>query len=320
MGSSYIPGLYCPPAHPADRNKADDINKRLTHWLEHDLGVTESFMDADPGRGAVLYHPDAAGTEHLLAAAMLLVAENVVDDYICETEHGGTHERRGALLVLCQAAVDPPALPPAYMTGWTSTLSQCAPVKAMHSAMRHFSAIATPQQRHRLRQDLCDLYLGYAGEGDYGTRHHTPPVWEYLIQRQFNNFRPCLTITDAIGGYELPAEVFADPAVQYATALACNVTTACNDLYSLRKELASERFHYSLPTVIAAEEGCSITDAFARAVRIHNELLLMFEEQARILAPTDAVLARFLAGLMNWVTGNHEWHAGLVGRRYATAP
>ena len=140
------------------------------------------------------------------------------------------------------------------------------------------------------------------------------------MQRQFNNFRPCLTITDAVAGYELPAHLFAEPAVQRAVALASNASTVCNDLYSLRKELAEERFHYSLPTVIADEEDCSIDEAFQKAVDVHNDLVHLFEEQAARLAAGDPVVGRYMAGLSNWLAGNHEWHAGLVGTRYATSP
>lgn len=189
----------------------------------------------------------------------------------------------------------------------------------MWSAMGYFHQLATPAQAHRYRHDIANLYLGYNAEGDCIAQERTPAVWEYLVQRQFNNFRPCLTITDSVGGYELPAHLFADPGVQRAVALSSNAATICNDLYSLRKEQASERFHYSLPTVIAAEEGCSIHEAFDKAIEVHNELMHQFEEQAAALA-VDPVVGRFMTGLANWVSGNHEWHVGNVGTRYATSP
>ncbi len=82
-----------------------------------------------------------------------------------------------------------------------------------------------------------------------------PRVWEYLVMRQFNNFRPCLSIVDAVDGYELPEAVYARPEIQRITALACNATTIVNDLYSFTKELASDPDHLNLPQVVAATTG-----------------------------------------------------------------
>ena len=59
---------------------------------------------------------------------------------------------------------------------------------------------------------------------------HVPEVWEYLAMRQFNNFRPCPTITDTVGGYELPTDLHAQPAMQRVLALAGNArpsSTTC---------------------------------------------------------------------------------------------
>ncbi|WP_329562321.1 family 2 encapsulin nanocompartment cargo protein terpene cyclase [Kitasatospora sp. NBC_01266] len=320
-----IEGLYCPPAVRDDRVLADEVNARIVDWAERevnlypDADLRAALLGFDAGRSVVLCHPDAPGIDHLMAAARLLIAENAVDDYLCEAEYGGTADRRGAALVVAQSAIDPAHNTPRYEADWRAALAAHPALRAMWSAMGYFHQLATPAQAHRYRHDIANLYLGYNAEGDCIAQERTPAVWEYLVQRQFNNFRPCLTITDSVGGYELPAHLFADPGVQRAVALSSNAATICNDLYSLRKEQASERFHYSLPTVIAAEEGCSIHEAFDKAIEVHNELMHQFEEQAAALA-VDPVVGRFMTGLANWVSGNHEWHVGNVGTRYATSP
>ncbi|MFF4528342.1 family 2 encapsulin nanocompartment cargo protein terpene cyclase [Streptomyces sp. NPDC001407] len=324
--SQRIEGLYCPPAVRDDRALADEVNERLVEWAEKEVGLypdtehREALVGFDAGRSVVLCHPDAPGIEHLMAAARLLIGENAVDDYFCEAEYGGSADRRGAALAVAQSAIDPAHNTPRYEADWQAGVGSHPALRSMRSAMDHFQALATPAQAHRFRHDIANLYLGYNAEGDCISQHRTPSVWEYLVQRQFNNFRPCLTITDSVGGYELPAHLFAEPAVQRAVALASNASTICNDLYSLRKEQASERFHYSLPTVIAAEEKCSINDAFQKAIEVHNEIVHLFEEHAAALSATNPLTARFMAGLSNWMTGNHEWHAGNVGTRYATSP
>jgi 2-methylisoborneol synthase len=320
-----IKGLYCPPAVRDDRALADEVNARLVDWAERevnlypDADLRAALLGFDAGRSVVLCHPDAPGIDHLMVAARLLIAENAVDDYYCEVEYGGTADRRGAALVVAQSMIDPPHNTPRYESDWRTTTAAHPALRAMRSAMDYFHELGTPAQAHRYRHDIANLYLGYNAEGDCIAQERTPAVWEYLVQRQFNSFRPCLTLTDTVGGYELPAHLYADPGVQRAVGLAANASTICNDLYSLRKEQASERFHYSLPTVIAAEERCSIHEAFDMAIEVHNELVHLFEEQAAALA-ADPVVARFMAGLSNWVGGNHEWHSGNVGTRYATSP
>ncbi|MFC4907148.1 family 2 encapsulin nanocompartment cargo protein terpene cyclase [Actinomadura gamaensis] len=309
-----------------DRALADRVNERLMQWAEKEIELYPGdelramFLAFDPGRSVVMCHPDAATFEHLVAAGMLYIGENAVDDYFCEPDLGGHPEGLGARLLVAQSAIDPLHTTKAQIPKWLAGLASHPALRSMRSAMNYFERIATPAQAHRYRHDICNLYLGYCAEAACIQTGRTPHVWEYLAQRQFNNFRPCLTITDAVGGYELPASVFARPDVQRATALASNASTIVNDLYSLRKEMAQERVHHSLPTVLAEEEGLGIEEAFQRTIEIHNELMDDFEALSALLGPTDPVLARYLAGLSNWVAGNHEWHSGLVGTRYAVAP
>ncbi|MFC5720773.1 family 2 encapsulin nanocompartment cargo protein terpene cyclase [Streptomyces gamaensis] len=324
--SQRIEGLYCPPAVRDDRALADEVNARLVEWAEKEISLypdtelREPLVGFDAGRSVVLCHPDAPGIDHLMAAARLLIGENAVDDYFCEAEYGGSADRRGAALAVAQSAIDPAHNTPRYEADWRTGLDSHPALRSMRSAMDYFYALATPAQAQRFRHDIVNLYLGYNAEGDCISRERTPAVWEYLVQRQFNSFRACLNITDSIGGYELPAQLYAEPGVQRAVALSSNASTICNDLYSLRKEQASGRFHYSLPTVIAAEEECSIEDAFQKAIGVHNEIVHLFEEEAAALSAANPLVARFVTGLHNWMTGNHEWHAGNVGTRYATSP
>ncbi|WP_157430209.1 terpene synthase family protein [Actinomadura oligospora] len=324
--SRRIKGLKFHPPLRDDRGLADRVNERLMEWAEKEVELYPDdelramFLAFDPGRSVVMCHPDSASFEHLVAAGMLYIGENAVDDYFCEPDLGGTPDGLGARLLVAQTAIDPLHTAKEQVPKWLAGIASHPALRCMRSAMNYFERIATPAQAHRYRHDICNLYLGYCAEAACIQTGRTPAVWEYLAHRQFNNFRPCLTITDAVGGYELPAGMFARPDVQRATGLASNASTIVNDLFSLRKEMAQERVHHSLPTVIADEEGCDIDEAFQKTIDIHNELMDDFESLSALLAPTDPVLARYLAGLSNWVAGNHEWHSGLVGTRYATSP
>jgi 2-methylisoborneol synthase len=152
--------------------------------------------------------------------------------------------------------------------------------------------------------------MGYLAEAAWSEHDHVPEVWEYLAMRQFNNFRPCPTITDTVGGYELPADLHALPDMQKVIALAGNATTIVNDLYSYTKELDAPGRHLNLPVVIAEREDLSDKEAYLKSVEVHNELMHAFETEAAALAAACPLptVQRFLRGVAAWVDGNHQWH------------
>ncbi|MFG2288175.1 family 2 encapsulin nanocompartment cargo protein terpene cyclase [Streptomyces sp. NPDC048595] len=306
-----VPGLYCPPAVPADQAKVAEVDRRLEAWA-HELTLfppqwAGDFAGFQVGRAVVLQHPGAADLERLVVAGKLLVAENVVDDCYCE-DYGGSVSGRGGRLIIAQSALDPLHTADDYQQQWHDGLGADASLRSYTDAMRAFRDIATPSQITRFLHDMARLHLGYVAEGAWAETHTTPPVWQYLVMRQFNNFRPCLSLVDAVDGYELPEPLYSRPEVQRVTALACNATTLVNDLYSFTKEMAIDEHHLNLPVVIAAEERRGLKNAYLKAVDIHNEIMHAFEDESAVLAAENPVLARYTTGLAAWVAGNHEWH------------
>ncbi len=309
-----VPGLRHRPVPPPDPALVAEVDRRTKEWaLEIELFPAEWEKDFDgfgTGRAICLCHPDHADVERLVVAARLLAAENAVDDCYCE-DHGGSPEGLGSRLLIAHSALDPFHFTPAYEAEWARGMSADAPLRGYHSAMRHAERWGTPAQADRLRHDLGRLHQGYLCEAAWSLDGVTPPVWEYLVMRQFNNFRPCLTLTDLVAGYELPAHLQALAAVQRLTALAGNATTVVNDLYSYTKEKRSGRPHLNLPTVLARREDLTERDAYLRAVELHNELMHAFESESAQLGARlpDPALTRYRAGLAAWVDGNHAWHA-----------
>ncbi|RKE23055.1 family 2 encapsulin nanocompartment cargo protein terpene cyclase [Streptomyces sp. TLI_171] len=309
-----VPGLYFHPIPEPDPVRVAEVSRRIKDWAvdEVDLFPDEwegQFDGFSVGRYMVACHPDAPTVDHLMLATRLMVAENAVDDCYCE-DHGGSPVGLGSRLLLAHTALDPLHTTPEYAPGWAESLGSDAPRRAYRSAMAYFTELATPSQADRFRHDMARLHLGYLAEAAWAETDHVPEVWEYLAMRQFNNFRPCPTITDSVGGYELPAELHALPATQRVIALAGNATTLVNDLYSYTKELAGPGRHLNLPVVIADREGLSDKEGYLKAVEVHNELMHAFEAEAAALAIASPVpsLLRFLRGVAAWVDGNHYWH------------
>ncbi|MEU1271155.1 family 2 encapsulin nanocompartment cargo protein terpene cyclase [Streptomyces sp. NPDC005799] len=310
-----IPGLKYRPVVPADPEKAAEIDRRLETWARglelFPAAWKGDFSGFQFGRAVVLQHPQAADLDRLTVAGQLLLAENLVDSCYCEEDEGRGGARRGlgGPLILAQSAIDPYHGTPALEAEWREGVQADGPLRSYHWAMKDFAAFATPSQSDRFVHDIARLHLGYLAEAAWMETRHVPRVWEYLVMRQFNNFRPCLSIVDAVDGYELPEAVYARPEIQRITALACNATTIVNDLYSFTKELASDPDHLNLPQVVAANERCGLKAAYLRAVDIHNEIMTAFEDESAVLSAASPLVERYARSLSDWVAGNHEWHA-----------
>ncbi|MGW6057357.1 family 2 encapsulin nanocompartment cargo protein terpene cyclase [Streptomyces sp. NPDC055189] len=310
----HIPGLYYHPVAEPDPVRVEEVSRRIKDWAVEEVELYPEewegqFDGFSVGRYMVACHPDAPTVEHLMIATRLMVAENAVDDCYCE-DHGGSPIGLGGRLLLAHTALDPLHTTQEYQPQWAESLHADAPRRAYRSAMEYFVRQASASQSDRYRHDMARLHLGYLAEGAWAQTDHTPEVWEYLAMRQFNNFRPCPTITDTVGGYELPADLHALPAMQRVLALAGNASTIVNDLYSYTKELAAPGRHLNLPVVIAEREDASEREAYLKAVEVHNDLMRDFEAESAALAaagPAPSVL-RFLKGVAAWVDGNHYWH------------
>ncbi|MFE3073003.1 family 2 encapsulin nanocompartment cargo protein terpene cyclase [Streptomyces sp. NPDC059247] len=313
-GGRPIPGLYFHPVAEPDPVRVDEVSRRIKDWAVDEVQLFPDDWEGEfdgfsVGRYMVACHPDAPTVEHLMVATRLMVAENAVDDIYCE-DHGGSPVGLGGRLLLAHTALDPLHTTEEYASPWAESLRSDSPRRAYRSAMEYFVRQSTPSQADRFRHDMARLHLGYLAEAAWAETNHMPEVWEYLSMRQFNNFRPCPTITDTVGGYELPADLHAQPAMQRVLALAGNATTIVNDLYSYMKELDSPGNHLNLPVVLSERENLSERDGYLKAVEVHNDLMRAFESEAAALAlacPVPNVL-RFLRGVAVWVDGNHYWH------------
>lgn len=309
-----IPGLYFHPVPEPDPVRVAEVGRRIKLWAEEEVQLYPEDLEGQfdgfsVGKYMVACHPDAPSIDHLMLATRLMVAENAVDDYYCE-DLGGSPIGLGSRLLLAHTALDPVHTTREYQADWVESLGSDAPRRAYRSAMEYFNAAASPSQSDRFRHDMARLHLGYLAEAAWAQEEHIPEVWEYLSMRQFNNFRPCPTITDTVGGYELPADLHNRPAMQRVISLASNASTIVNDLYSYTKELATPGVHLNLPVVISEREGASVRDGYLKAVEVHNELMHAFEaESAALVADCPVpVVVRFLRGVAAWVDGNHYWH------------
>jgi 2-methylisoborneol synthase len=308
-----VPELYGPGPVRIDEALGREVDDRLVAWFQ-ELGIftdhLDHLRDQRYGRLAMLVHPDTDDPDRLMLAARWAVALFAVDDVYCDDESTGAEPMLTvSRLTLAVAATKPPHLFEPYAAPLAEGLRADGVLVALRSSLEWVAQNATPSQLDRIRHETSNLYLGMGAEAAWRNAGHVPPVWQYLASRQLNSFLPCIALIDVVGGYELPPEVYSDPRVHRATALVSNAGTIGNDLYSMGKERAPAVGDFNLPTLIAAEEGCSIDEAIDRSVAYHTDVMRAFEAQHRdlIVVPSPA-LQRYLLGLRAWIGGCDEWH------------
>ncbi|WP_174552946.1 family 2 encapsulin nanocompartment cargo protein terpene cyclase [Nocardia amamiensis] len=317
-----IPPLYCPPPLRDDPALAAAVNEGIVDWAAG-IGLYEgrldTLRDADFGRLIMLAHPDCDDPDRLLAVAKCAVSEWSVDDYYCEEDADdrapdGTPSSAvaelGPRLELAAAAMDPVHLPARYQAQLEAALDADPILRAFRTSFAHLARYASPAQLARLRTEIAGWFIALGAEAGWRAAGRMPPVWEYLTNRQPHSFLPCMAPTDVVGGYELGAAEYTDPAVRRVVTTAALASQMVNDLYSMAREDLSGGREFNLPTVLAAEERCSRREAVLRTAEVHDELVHRFEREAAPLATAGSPeLGRFLAGLWAWMGGNRAWHA-----------
>jgi 2-methylisoborneol synthase len=303
-----VPELYCPPAIRDDPALAEVVNDELVDWaagIGIYSGQIPKLRSANFGRLMMLAHPDTDDPDRLLAAGKCALAEWAVDDHYVDGEEAEP-ARLGQRLAIAYAAIDPAHLPARYAPQLDQVLRDDPVMVALRASLDNLARYATTSQVARLQHALSVMFVAYNQEAVWRTTGRTPPVWEYLLHRHENSVIPCMALIDLVGGYELPAAEFADPAVRRVFTLAGTASVVLNDLYSMTKEDPTDT---NLPRVIAAEQRCSLPDAIERSAAIHDELVHRFEAEAAALGRTGSpVLCRFMAGVWAWLGGNREWH------------
>jgi 2-methylisoborneol synthase len=314
----HVPELYCPDAERDDPALGDLVNERLVEWAA-EIGIfagrLERLRAHNFGRLFMLAHPECDDPDRLLIAARCGLAEWAVDDHWVDEGEDTDPMLLAPRLAMAHAVVDPVRLPPRYMGRFEEVVAREPVLRAFRSALDHLAGISSAVQLARLRHELACMFVGYGQEAQWRASGRRPEVWEYLLHRYENAFYPCMVLIDPVDGYELPAHEFADTRVRRVYLYAGVANVLLNDIYSMHKEDPTDT---NLPTVIAAEEGCSLQEAIYRAATIHDEMMRTVEaECAALSALGSPQLRRYVKGLWNWMGGSKRWHA--TSPRYSGA-
>ncbi|XVS67991.1 family 2 encapsulin nanocompartment cargo protein terpene cyclase [Actinosynnema sp. CA-299493] len=313
--------LYVPVVERIDEPLGAEVDDRLVAWGK-DCGFADDDLEplrkAGFGRLAMLTHTDSDDPDQLLIAARLNAAWWAADDlYADDSEMGAVPVELPPRLALAMAAMDPVAPAGEFTAELDDALRGDPVLVALNSAIGHLARRGTPAQVHRACYSTFAMFVGWNA---YAAWRHTgdyPPAWKYLATRQHDSFSTSMTVVDAVGGYELPANLYYDPRVRRLLMQAGTASVMVNDLYSVAKDAADEAQVCNMVLQIVADRGCTTQEATEITVDLHNNLVRDFEAGHRELDVLPSPeLRRFLRGLRAWLAGGFEWHS--TNPRYQT--
>lgn len=306
--------LYCPVVERVNEPLAAEVNERLVAWAV-ECGFPDDDVDKLRGAGfgklVMLAHPDCDDPDLLLIAAQLNAAWWAADDYYADdSDMGATPTELPPRLALVMSAMDPVAPAGEFSVELDEALRADPILVALRSAIGHLARHGTPAQVQRVCYSTFAMFVSWDA---YAAWRHTgtyPPAWEYLAARQHDSFYTSMTLVDAVGGYELTANLYYEPRVRRLAMQAGTASVLVNDLHSVAKDAADQTPVCNMVLQIAADRGCPIEEATEVTVGLHNQMVREFEAGHWALRGVPSVeLQRFLRGLRAWMGGGFRWHA-----------
>ncbi|MCU1683321.1 MAG: hypothetical protein JWQ81_4060 [Amycolatopsis sp.] len=313
-GDGTAPPLYCPVTEPINEALGVEVDRRLIAWAG-ECGFSEQEGEqlgkAGFGRLVTLAHPDCQDADRLLISAKLNAAWWAADDlYADDTALGAVPEKLPPRLALAMAAMDPLPSVGEFTPELDETLQSDRVLVALRSGVDYLQSYSTPAQVQRVNYSTFAMFVSWTAYAAWQHAGEYPPAWEYLAARQHDSFYTSMTLIDVLGGYELTANLYYEPRVRRAAIQAGTAAVLVNDLHSVTKDLADENPPCNMVLQIAADRNCSIEEATATTVEVHNELVRDFQAaHQELLAVPSPELQRFIRGLRAWMGGGFEWHS-----------
>lgn len=162
------------------------------------------------------------------------------------------------------------------------------------------------------------MLQGYQREADNNYNGITPDLENYLRLRHGTaGVDTCTDFVEAIGRFELPLDVHAEPTFLKLRRCMTEVVALTNDVFSARKEWKQGN-NSNIILVIAGQENCSWKDASEVAHKIIAENVESFQSSEmdfyssvcyNTLSLSDQANTRFfIQGLKDWMRGNLDFH------------
>jgi hypothetical protein len=139
----------------------------------------------------------------------------------------------------------------------------------------------------------------------------------YVTIRLNNAAGEVVTVTcELVGGYDVCAQDYHQPAVRALTEMSRLVAALDNDLHSYAKTVAlQETNQQNIIGVIAAQDHCSVRTAVTRAISLRDRVMCRFLELSAQQRRLNSDRRRYIQDLGHVIRGNIDW--ALSVPRYA---
>lgn len=189
---------------------------------------------------------------------------------------------------------------------------------ALSDIWQRMRQISSPAWQVRFIRSMEEYFASCHWEANNRAMGLVPPVADYVIMRPYTGaLFADLEAIEIIEKVYLPESVLQHAMVQ-RLGLACNnIVCWANDLMSCNKEARQGDVH-NLVLALMHERKHSLEEAMREAIRMHDDEVRLFAALEKLLpsfdAATDRELARYIAVLRSWITGNYDWSVLDTGR------
>lgn len=165
--------------------------------------------------------------------------------------------------------------------------------------------------------DSIDMYFdGLKEEVGYRVPKIFPDFETFVsIRMKAVNVYPMIHLAEAITGTILPDEIVKLPVVDRMELLTCRILAWSNDYFSAHLE--KDKDVLNLVLMIEHESGCSLSEAYLRALAIHDadvEEFLMLKQQLPDAGIFTETLHLYMDNLQLMIAGYLHWTLQLTDR------
>jgi hypothetical protein len=300
-----IPAISC-PFSPWINPHVDAVHAQLVQWvrdfhLVQGEAALQRFARSRLAWLAARCHPNA-NHEELVVIAKWHVWVFLFDDHFDDSERGSQPEyMEPALQHFLSVLSDPAAAPQGPLA------------EALADLWARIVLLTTPQWQKRFIKDLAEYFHAALVEARWRAQGGPPPDLEvYITNRdKAGGVMPALDILEIPRHINLPSSLPASPAVQTLRRAACRFICWVNDLYSLRKELATDE---GMNTILVIKQvyQCTLQQAVDRIGTMIDEQMHIFQETELTLASyppdmQDDAIQHYFVELRGALRGYLDW-------------
>ncbi|RBL90397.1 terpene synthase family protein [Chitinophaga flava] len=162
----------------------------------------------------------------------------------------------------------------------------------------------------RYTNSISAGFEGMQLEYYYKAKMIFPGVDDYLaIREKAVLVFPLIDLIEIQSGHALPDKIFYHPDIQRIASLTCRIVAIANDYFSTWKERGKDVMNLIL--VLEHQEGLTTTDAYLRAIKIHDDYVTEFCDLSNNLPDFgiyQKTVTKFIDQLGTLISGHYSWY------------